>query len=235
MASNSTGQSYRTSAFVRIAEGDFLMGSDEGQVDEQPVHRVWMDTFALSVYPVTRSEFAMFLDATGHDAPRDWAPGPEDAVLPVVGVSWLDAQAYCAWRTSRGEAVRLPTEAEWERAARGGVEGARYPWGAGLPDWIPAAGRGPLPGPWPVTVGQPNAFGVFGIAANIHEWCADWYAADFYAVSPDRNPVGPPTGSRRASRGGSWRHAVTISRSAARSRLDPSFRYADYGFRVATA
>jgi formylglycine-generating enzyme len=235
MASNSAGPSYRTSSFVSIPEGDFLMGSDEGHVDEQPVHHVWVDAFALSVYPVTRGEFTTFLEATGHDAPRDWSIGAPDPGLPVVGVSWLDAQAYCAWRTGSGEPVRLPTEAEWERAARGGVEGARYPWGADIPDWVPADGRGPLPGPWPVTLGRPNAFGVFGIGANIHEWCADWYAPDFYAVSPHRNPAGPPTGSRRASRGGSWRHAVTISRSAARSRLDPSFRYTDYGFRIATS
>ncbi len=73
MASNSAGPSYRTSSFIRIPEGDFLMGSDEGQADEQPVHRVWVDTFALSVYPVTREQFAAFLEATGHDAPRDWA------------------------------------------------------------------------------------------------------------------------------------------------------------------
>src|SRR5918994_533701 len=93
--------------------------------------------------------------------------------------------------------------------------------------------RGPLEAPWPVTMGMPNAYGLFGIAANIHEWCADWHDTGFYAASPARNPAGPPDGVRRASRGGSWRHAVTISRSAARSRLHPSFRYTDYGFRIA--
>ena len=122
---------------------------------------------------MTRGEFATFVDDTGHDLPRDWAVGPVRSWLPVVGVSWLDAQAYCAWRSQRDEPVRLPTEAEWERAARGGVEGARYPWGAEIPKWIPAQGRGPLAGPWPVTLGNPNAYGLFGIAANIHEWCAE--------------------------------------------------------------
>jgi formylglycine-generating enzyme required for sulfatase activity len=150
----------------------------------------------------------------------------------VVGVSWLDAAAYCAWRASRGSAERLPTEAEWERAARGGLEGAAFPWGDEMPSWIPAGGRGPLDGPWPVTLGPPNGFGLHGIAANVHEWCADWHAADYYASSPAENPSGPPAGRRRASRGGSWRHAVTISRCAARSKIDPAFRYTDYGFRT---
>ena len=75
-------------------------------------------------------------------------------------------------------------------------------------------------------------FGLYGIAANIHEWCADWHSREYYASAPRRNPAGPETGTRRASRGGSWRHAATISRCSARSRLDPSFRYTDYGFRV---
>ncbi len=219
--------------FVGIPAGDFLMGSRDGQADEQPVHRVWVSGFELAAFPVTRGEYAAFLAATGHVAPRDWPRGPDDPLLPVTGVSWLDAQSYCAWRNRDGDTLRLPTEAEWERAARGGVDGARYPWGDEMPSWIPSGGRGPLPHPWPVTLGVPNAFGLFGIGANIHEWCADWYDASFYAASPDRDPAGPPTGARRASRGGSWRHAVTLSRSAARSRLDPSFRYTDYGFRLA--
>jgi len=221
--------------FARIAEGWFLMGSNEGQDDERPVHRVWVDAFELAVYPVTEAQYARFLEATGHDAPREWAPSRFVADLPVVGVSWDDAQAYCAWRTRAGDPRRLPTEAEWERAARGGVDGSRYPWGDDVPAWIPDRGHGPLQGPWPVTLGEPNAYGVYGISANIHEWCLDWHDAQFYASSGDRNPQGPPHGTRRASRGGSWRHAVTLSRSAARSRLAPSFRYTDYGFRVAVA
>jgi formylglycine-generating enzyme required for sulfatase activity len=235
--------------FVPIPAGSFLMGSEDGQEDERPVHRVWVDAFELAAHPITARQYAAFLRETGHDVPRgwhaaaakddpraapcSWAMPPEDGERPVVGVSWFDAQAYCAWRTRNGDPVRLPTEAEWERAARGGHEGWRYPWGDAIPDWIPNGGRGSLEGPWPVTLGCPNAFGVYGIAANIHEWCADWYDAAFYRNSPDRNPTGPATGTRKASRGGSWRHAITISRSAARSRIDPSFRYTDYGFRVA--
>ena len=220
-------------AFAPIPPGEFLMGSDTGQDDERPVHRVHVDAFAASIYPVTRGEYRMFLDATGHDRPRDWhvtAFAQDD--LPIVGVSWHDAMAYCRWRTECGSLERLPTEAEWERAARGGIDGAAFPWGDAIPSWIPDEGRGPLAAPWPVTLGEPNGYGLFGIAANIHEWCADWHDRGYYAISPATNPRGPDAGVRRASRGGSWRHAITISRSSARSKIDPSFRYTDYGFRT---
>src|SRR5688572_22123107 len=204
--------------FVRIPEGWFQMGSEDGPEDTRPVHPVWVDAFEMAIHPVTCGQYARFLRATGHERPRDWSLFAVAGDLPVVGVSWLDCEAYCRWRNETDASVtstvdqrpplRLPTEAEWERAARGGIEGRRYPWGDEIPAWIPEEGRGPLAGPWPVTLGEPNGFGVFGIAANIHEWCTDWYASDFYASSPDRNPSGPEHGVRRASRGGSWRHAV---------------------------
>lgn len=219
-------------SFTQIPAGWFLMGSDEGADDERPVHRVWVDPFEFAIYPVTRAEYAKFLAATRHEAPRDWHVMSSLPDVPVIGVNWFDCLAYCEWLSRNGERYRLPTEAEWERAARGNRSSTRYPWGDDIPPWIPDAGRGPVGGPWAVTLGEPNDFGLFGIAANIHEWCADWYANDFYATSPERNPSGPPQGVRRASRGGSWRHAITISRCAARSRIDPSFRYTDYGFRV---
>ena len=215
--------------YVPIPAGTFLMGSVEGQDDEGPVHAVEVDEFEMAVFPITRAEYEQFLTATGHPCPRDWSQPQFTAPdLPVVGVSWDDAMAFCAWHGG----VRLPTEAEWERAARGGVDGNRYPWGDDLPTWIPNDGRGPLEGPWPVDLGPPNAYGLYGIAANVHEWCADWHSREYYAQSPSRNPTGPASGLRRASRGGSWRHALTISRSSARSKLAPSFRYTDYGFRV---
>jgi formylglycine-generating enzyme required for sulfatase activity len=219
--------------YVAVPGGAFLMGSEAGQEDERPVHRVHVDAFQISIFPVTRRDYAVFLAATAHDRPRDWHVTAFDGEdRPVVGVSWHDAIAYCAWRTREGSPERLPTEAEWERAARGGVDGTQFPWGDEIPAWIPAGGRGPLDAPWPVTLGVPNTFGIMGIAANVHEWCADWHDRAYYAQSPAANPAGPLSGARRASRGGSWRHAVTISRSAARSKLDPSFRYTDYGFRT---
>lgn len=220
-------------SFVRIDGGWFTMGTDAGQDDERPPHRVFVDPFELGVYPVTRGEYEIFLNATGHERPRDWSHPPfAQPDLPVVGVSWNDAVTYCAWRTRDGRTVRLPTEAEWEYAARGGQEGL-FAWGEEVPAWIPSGGRGPLDAPWPVTLGTPTGFGLFGISANIHEWCADWHSNEYYSQSPERNPAGPPTGVRRASRGGSWRHARTLCRATLRSKLDPSFRYTDYGFRLA--
>jgi formylglycine-generating enzyme required for sulfatase activity len=219
---------------VAIESGRFLMGSHTGQDDERPVHEVAISAFKLAAYPVTQEEYAQFLAATGHPNPRDWPGRLTEADLPVTGVSWLDAVAYCEWKTANGEPRRLPTEAEWECAARGGLVGEQYPWGDDIPAWVPNGGKGPLAGPWPVTLGEPNGFGLFGIGANIHEWCADWHAAGYYAESPLVDPMGPPTGHRRTSRGGAWRHAVTVSRCAQRSKLDPSFRYTDYGFRVAS-
>ncbi len=232
--------------FLHIPAGRFAMGSETGQDDERPVHDVEVDAFECAVFPVTIEEYAVFLEETGHETlqvgppvlqggrsfSRKNAGLEEQAGLPVTSVSWFDSVAFCAWHTSRGNPMRLPTEAQWEYAARGGLVGTDYPWPCDVfPAWIPNGGRGPLQGPWPVDLGEPNGFGLYGISANIHEWCADWHSADYYAVSPVRNPTGPPSGTRRASRGGAWRHALTISRCAQRSKIDPSFRYSDYGFR----
>lgn len=225
---------HRMSRFVTIRRGWFLRGSHEGQAAERPVRQIWVDAFQLAIHPVTRCEYVRFLAKTAHPRPREWdnpAFGQPDQ--PAVGMSWHDAQAYCAWRSEADGAVRLPTEAEWERAARGGPDGRRYPWGDTVPEWVPNGGHGPLDGPWRVTLGRPNGFGLYGIAANIHEWCSNWHDREFYAQSPTVNPTGPEAGTRRASRGGAWRHAVTINRTAARSSLDPTFRYTDYGFRLA--
>jgi hypothetical protein len=228
--------------FARIPAGQFRMGSDSGQDDERPVHEVEVSAFECAVYPVTVPQYAAFVEATKHELPREWeqqvrsmareGDAQRQGDLPVTGVSWFDAAAFCAWRTDAGDPVTLPTEAQWEWAARGGRDGETYPWGDVLPVWLPDGGRGPLAAPWPVTLGEPNGFGLYGIGANIHEWCADWHSAEYYRISPRENPTGPESGTRRASRGGAWRHAVTISRCAQRSKIDPSFRYTDYGFRV---
>ena len=192
--------------FVPIPAGAFLMGSEAGQDDERPVHEVEVDAFECAVYPVTQHQYAMFLAATGHATPREWPDAITAADLPVTGVSWLDAHAYCQWRAAGGDLVRLPTEAEWERAARGGLPGAAYPWGETIPGWVPDGGRGPQPGPWPVTLGEPNDFGVYGIGANIHEWCADWHAARLLRSLTRSQSTGPA--GRRPPCVARWRVAA---------------------------
>lgn len=203
--------------FVRVPGGRFLMGSDHGRPDEAPVRTAEVAAFALGRTAVTRRQYAPFLEAGQAEAPPWWRdPAFADADQPVVGVTWFEAAAYAAWLgRASGATWRLPTEAEWERAARGGLESEASPWGAELPPGeIPA---GPLQGPWRVGRGTPNGFGLYDMGTIVHEWCADPYPGD------------PP---RRASRGGSWRHRVRWSPPAARSSLPPELRYADYGFRV---
>ena len=226
----------RAPSVVMIAAGWYLMGSESGQANERPVHRVWVDEFAIGRFPVTNREYREFLAATDHQAPLFWDdPIFSDAEQPVVGVSWTDANAYCAWlRELRGQSFRLPTEAEWERAARGGREGAHYPWGDESPVEKARAGCNPeCGGPLRVGSNEPNDFGLFDMSEGVHEWCSDWYDYNYYQHSPERNPAGAPAGKRRSSRGGSWRHRVPFSRCAARSSLPPTFQYADYGFRIA--
>ena len=220
---------------VRIPAGWFYMGSDIGQDNERPVRRVWVDTFLLAATQVTNAEYALFLHDTYRDSPPQWHdPHFRHATQPVVAISWFDATDYCEWLRSRtGQPFRLPSEAEWERAARGGLDATLYPWGDEPPQARPDYARRWLLGPQPVAQQVPNAYGLYDICENVHEWCADWYDPYYYSTAPERNPRGPDTGQRRASRGGSWRHHVKISRCAARSSIPPEFRYADYGFRVA--
>ncbi len=228
MAAKSTLQPHT----VVVAAGRFMMGDGAGRSDERPAHPVYVSAFSIATHAVTNAEFAAFVDAAGHEPPRFWADHRfNGADQPVVGVSWFDAVAYCDWLSAgTGERFRLPVEAEREKAARGGVEGVRYPWGDD-----PGEGGGSFvqDAPDPVGRSMPNGYGLFDMAHNIHEWCSDWYDPNYYAISPERDPRGPQTGTRRSSRGGAWRHQIKISRSAARSSLSPSLRYNDYGFRVA--
>jgi sulfatase modifying factor 1 len=223
------------SVMVRIPESWFTMGCDSGRDDERPAHRVWVDAFELAVCQVTHAEYAQFLAATRYEQPLYWDdPNFSDPQFPVVAPSWFDAVAYCDWLSKMtGRRYRVPTEAEWERAARGGIEARLYTWGDAPPESLPDyAGRWKK-GPERAGLGASNPYGLFNMGDNVHEWCADWYNSHYYAESPQRNPQGPPAGSRRASRGGSWRHHIKISRVAARSSIPPEFKYADYGFRVA--
>lgn len=210
------------------------MGSEVGQDNERPVHRVWIDEFLLGACQVTNAEYGRFLHATGTAAPPCWNdPNFNNPEQPVVAVSWFEAVQYCQWLNhATGRRYRLPTEAEWEGAARGGLEGKLFPWGDDPPQTLPDYAQRWKNGPEPVGRHAPNGFGLYDICANVHEWCSDWFQAD-YAISPERNPPGPPSGERRASRGGSWRHHIKVSRCAARSSIPPQFQYADYGFRMA--
>ncbi|HEY7294316.1 MAG TPA: SUMF1/EgtB/PvdO family nonheme iron enzyme [Dehalococcoidia bacterium] len=220
---------------IALPGGWFMMGSTDGRPDERPQRRIHVRPFALTRTPVTNRDYAAFVIACGR-APRFWHDERfNQPAQPVVGVRWQDAVDYCAWLSERrGRRLRLPTEAEWEFAARGGVEGGLYPWGDGMPDAAPgvpldeslmdcpaAAGSGPA-----------NPFGLLDMGWNVHEWCSDWYGAESYRSMPQCNPQGPATGTRRASRGGAWRHQIKVSRCAARSAIPPAFEYNDYGFRV---
>jgi formylglycine-generating enzyme len=220
---------------ARIPEGWFWMGCEAGRDDEKPLHRVWVDAFELAAYQLTNEQYGRFLAATQRTAPLHWGDSNfNDPGQPVVAVSWFDAVAYCDWLSRvSGHEYRLPTEAEWERAARGGVEHGLYPWGDAPPDQVPDYAARWKTGTERVGRYSPNVYGLYNLGDNVHEWCADWYDAAYYAISPERNPQGPQSGSRRASRGGSWRHHIRVTRTAARSSIPPEFKYADYGFRVA--
>lgn len=219
---------------VHINGGEFLMGSCDGRDDERPVHRVRLGSFELGRCQVTNEEYEIFTRATGRPAPAN----RNDSNLnhphqPVVAVSWFDAMSFCEWLSvDRGHRYRLPTEAEWEFAARGGAPEVPYPWGDTAPEWYREGGAR-LSGPVQVGLKPSNGYGLHDLCENVHEWCSDWYGHDYYAVSPTRNPPGPEAGSRRVSRGGSWRHQLPFSRCAARSSIPPGFRYTDYGFRIA--
>jgi len=204
----------------------FWMGSDQDNYDERPRHRVRLDEYWIDRYPVTNRQFADFARETRHPG-RKWqdslAPGKEDH--PVVYCSWEDARAYAAWCGKR-----LPTEAEWERAARG-TDGRRYPWGN---RWdgtrCNVNGRGTSPvGAYPEGL---SPCGCHDMAGNVWEWVQDWYDAGYYARSPDTNPQGPEDGASRGVRGGSWGLNQSYARAAYRLHYPPRHRYYSIGFRL---
>jgi formylglycine-generating enzyme required for sulfatase activity len=220
---------------VVIGEGEFSMGCATGAANERPVHRVIISSFAIGRYVVTNRLYRVFIEDTSRERPAGWNDSrfnhPEQ---PVTSVSWFNAAAYCEWLSRiTGKSYRLPTEAEWERAARGGVEGKLYTWGDDPPQGQHRYSESWLTGPERVGRRPPNGFGLYDISENVHEWCSDWYAENYYEESPERNPTGPQSGTRRCSRGGSWRHQIKITRVAARSSIPPDYAYTDYGFRCA--
>jgi len=249
---------------ARIPAGDFLMGAADAEDDERPVHRVTVSEFFIGRFPVTHDEYARFVRTTGYPAPavrslplvtqggreamfrelaapyvwNDNEPPPAHGSHPVVLVRYEDAQAYCTWLGDVLERlVRLPTEAEWEKAARGGAEGLRYPWGNDidasrcnyLSDGSAKRHRGTRPtGTYP-----PNAYGLYDVCGNVWEWVSDWYAADSYGLAEERDPRGPDAGSMRIVRGGSWvNDDASMLRSAYRHKVPPDTYAYSIGFRV---
>jgi formylglycine-generating enzyme required for sulfatase activity len=214
---------------IRIPGGAFLMGQENGRDDERPAHRVAVAPFLLCRYQTTNAHYEAFRRVTMREKSGFACP-----TQPAASVNWFDAAAYCKWLAAQwGGHFRLPTEAEWEFAARGGLEQRLYPWGDEEPQTRAGYVERWRNGPEPVGTSEPNGYGLFDLCENVHEWCSDWYEPGYYASSPAENPTGPAAGKRRASRGGAWRHHVKIARCAARSSIPPEFRYADYGFRVA--
>jgi formylglycine-generating enzyme required for sulfatase activity len=250
---------------VRVPAGEFLMGTDGADEDERPVHAVFVDEFYIAPHPVTNADYYRFVCETGYrpagiyempsivSGPFEdefqqlaaryvWKDGRPPEGLehhPVTLVQHRDAVEYSRWlAAATGRAVRLPTEAEWEKAARGGLESRLYPWGDDidpacanyLPDVSLKARRGTQPvGTYPC-----NGYRLFDMAGNVWQWVSDWYDADYYSVSEYRNPQGPPIGRMRCVRGGSWvNEDVSLLRCAHRHEVPPDTYAYSIGFRVA--
>jgi sulfatase modifying factor 1 len=212
-----------------VPGGRFAMGSEAGRPDERPVHDAQVRPLRVGRTPVTNMEYAWFLAAGRAPEPPWWKdPLFWDPLQPVVGVTWSEAAAYCAWLgATLGGHWRLPTEAEWEHAVAGGLAQQATPWGPAAPrDELP---RPPLSGPWRLGNGTPNALGLLDPGTVVHEWCLDWYAPDAYRFTRRYDPRGPEKGDRRVRRGGSWRGQASPS---SRSASDPQARAVDCGFRV---
>jgi len=260
---------------IHVPRGSFAMGSDapEADPDERPVHEVELGAYFIAKNEITNEQYRRFTRATGYpepsfpdyrgydDWPEEWVRRYEELAAqmgrpfrelpdhPVGNVTWEDAQAYCRWA-----GLRLPTEAEWEFAARG-QELRQYPWGSnssegranwsgndeGLRKWFSEGGKtdwlwdGYL---FSAPVGSflegAGPLGTLDQAGNVWEWTSDWYATD-YAGGQVRDPGGPETGSERAIRGGSWENRTTVLRGANRSSYRPSRRNIYLGFRPARA
>ncbi len=237
---------------VRVPAATFIMGDSSGQPDARPPHRVFVGAFLIDRTEVTYAQFRKFLlenpqwrrsaadpSLVDTDYLRDWhgtsyPPGRGDH--PVVWVSWTAAAAYAEWR-----GCRLPTEAEWELAARG-TDGRPYPWGSGAPDSAeiyrcnyrtaePAEdgfeGTSPV-GSFPRGA---SPHGAYDMAGNVWEWVADWHDPEYYSESPETDPPGPPRGTYRVLRGGSWSVPADWVRSTIRMRAYPTKSSDQVGFR----
>jgi formylglycine-generating enzyme required for sulfatase activity len=255
--------------YVFVPAGAFRMGDSTGEGDprERPVHVVELDAYYIARFEMTNAEWRRFRDDPGYDDPKHWPGGrivPKDQVpywtqpnnhggatpgsddYPVQGVNWDSAVAYCNWLSAKtGKKYRLPTEAEWEKAARG-TDQRRYPWGNAIDRTLANfVGAQPYDTGMPVgtfdgtrrgereTRSNASPYGAFDMAGNVMEWCLDWYSRDYYASSPRRNPKGPESGAYRVVRGGSFFVESFDLRSSARSAAWPSFQgHRMIGFRA---
>lgn len=220
---------------VPVPAGEFTMGSEEGGFDEKPIHRVYVDAFKINQYEVTQAYYAEFVKATNHRSPLSRYVKNinyfNDQNQPVIYVTWEDADEYCRWR---GE--RLPTEAEWEKAARG-VDGSPWPWGKdSKPVFANFLGDGD-PVHYTSVVGSfendKSSYGLYDVAGNVREWVGDWYEEQYYRHSPARNPKGPDQGEMKSMRGGSWNDSPISGTTTARMKMFPDYRDTTVGFRCA--
>jgi formylglycine-generating enzyme required for sulfatase activity len=192
--------------WLDVPAGEFQMGNNFGGGfrDERPVHTVYLEAYKISKYEVTFEQYDKFCEETGHRKPNDfgWGRGKR----PVVDVSWDDARAFCDWLSQEtGKNIHLPTEARWEKAARG-TDQRKYPWGNTTPSCDFANYKGCIGRTMPVGSCPAGAspYGAHDMAGNVWEWCADWYDSAYYTISPTNNPTGPAAGSKRVLRGGAW-------------------------------
>ena len=221
---------------IEIPEDPFTMGTD-GSEDEAPQQAIHLDRFEIAKHPVTNQSYESFLnDNSDQPAPEYWKGRTPPADLlnhPVVEVTWDDAQAYVAWLSAKtGQTYRLPTEAEWEKAARG-TDGRIYPWGAAF-DASMCNTREEGPGhstPVDYYPEGSSPYGVMDMAGNTSEWCSDWYK-EGYAEIPSPNPTGPQIGEHRVTRGSSWRYSTNMARCAARYFCPPDMRRNNTGIRL---
>ena len=208
---------------VLVPGGTYMMGTDGGFPDQQPRHEVALDPFYMDIHEVTNKQYQKFLKDTGRRNPDFWFPEIDLPDEPVVGVSWNDAAAYAAWAGKR-----LPTEAEWEYAARGGALERKYPWGDRFDPSFANVGSFGIA---PVKSFKPNDYGLYDMIGNVWEWCSDWYSQEYYGKSPRENPPGPSGGKYKVLRGWAWYCAPDQVKVTKRHNSNPSSTSYSYGFR----
>lgn len=219
------------SEMVLVPAGDFIMGKNSSApTDWQPEHKVKIDAFYMDKYEVTNKQYYDYCKATKAPLPSFWGmaefkSGMDYPDYPVVGISYFEADKYARWAGKR-----LPTEAEWEYAARGGLINKNYPWGDEIDSTKVNYGR-KYKGILKVGSFKPNGFGLFDIVGNVWEWTSDNYSDNYYSASPDQNPKGPVNGRFKVIRGGSWHSGAMCIQTYYRNGLSPSWIDFGVGFR----